>query len=234
MGPSALRMRLVKGLNLGCGVSGGGPSHGAPYESFFLFSCTGSQRRRSSKTLEENHNANLRPLGVLYHLLVVEWHGAHPRSTGMRTQVRVCSADAGVCHAWQGAGEMSNNNCKSVNHKRCHLGEVVWHMSRRGRYGYYMCGVRVHSAGTRARSPHSTLPPLCPYSWGWAHPERLAKILQNPGSNCGASRTGDTHGSAWVKGGARGRQQGPVRDFWPILRILTQNSTQFHDLRFLP
>ena len=38
-------------------------------------------------------------LGVLRPLLAVEGQGAHPRASGVRKQVWVCSADAGVCHA---------------------------------------------------------------------------------------------------------------------------------------
>ena len=62
---------------------------------FFFQAYTGSQRTRSSRKLGESHNANLRTLGVLYPLLVIEGQGAHPQASGIRKQVGVCSADAG-------------------------------------------------------------------------------------------------------------------------------------------
>ena len=54
-------------------------------------------------------SANPRTLGVLYPLLMVEGQGAHPRASGIRKQVWVCSADAGVCHALKAAGEISKD-----------------------------------------------------------------------------------------------------------------------------
>ena len=68
---------------------------------------TGCQRTCSSTKLGGNHNATLRTLDVLYVLLVVEGQGAHPRATGIRKQVWVCRADAGVEHAWKAAGKVS-------------------------------------------------------------------------------------------------------------------------------
>ena len=47
-------------------------------------------------------------LGVLYPLLMVEGQGAHLRASGIRKQVMVCSADAGVCHAWKGESYLCN------------------------------------------------------------------------------------------------------------------------------
>ena len=40
----------------------------------------------------------------------------------------MCGADAGVCPAWKAAGEVGNNNCKSVDHMRRHSAEMGWHM----------------------------------------------------------------------------------------------------------
>ena len=63
--------------------------------------------RPSAYALKYKHwenNATLRTLGVLYSVLVVEGQGARPRASGIRKQVWVCSADAGVCHAWKAAG----------------------------------------------------------------------------------------------------------------------------------
>ena len=52
---------------------------------------------------------NLRTLGVLYFLLVVEGQGTHPRASGIRKQLWVSGADAGDCHAWKAAGKMSKD-----------------------------------------------------------------------------------------------------------------------------
>ena len=57
----------------------------------------------------ETHGANLRSLVVLYPLLMVEGQEAHPQASGNRKQVWVCSADAGVRHAWKAAGEISKD-----------------------------------------------------------------------------------------------------------------------------
>ena len=50
-----------------------------------------------------------------------------------------------------------------------HLG---WHMSLGDRDGCHKGGAPLHSTVARAGSPQTTLQvwPLCPYSWGWAHP----------------------------------------------------------------
>ena len=91
--------------------------------SFFLSRRTGSQRTRSGTKLGKPHSANLRTLGttptmlgttpttlgVLHSLLVVEGQGAQPRASGIGKQVWVCSADAGVCHAWKAAGKVSKD-----------------------------------------------------------------------------------------------------------------------------
>ena len=61
--------------------------------------------RAQVKNVGKHHNATLRTLGVLYFLLVVEVQGAHPQASG----IRKCSADAGVCHAWKAAGEVSKD-----------------------------------------------------------------------------------------------------------------------------
>ena len=45
------------------------------------------------KTLRRNQNATPSTLGVLYFLLVIEGQGAHPRVSGVRKQVWVCSVD---------------------------------------------------------------------------------------------------------------------------------------------
>ena len=71
----------------------------------FSFRRAGSQHTHSSTKLGKPHGANPSTLGVLCLLLVVEGHGAHPRASGIKKQVWVCSADAGVCHAWKAAGK---------------------------------------------------------------------------------------------------------------------------------
>ena len=78
-------------------------------DCIFSFGRTGTQRTRSSTKLGKNQNANLRTLGVRYPLLVVEGQGTHPRASGIRKQVWVCGADAGVCHAWKAAGKVSKD-----------------------------------------------------------------------------------------------------------------------------
>ena len=68
---------------------------------------------RPKTTWGGNHNATPSTLGVLYFLLVVEGQGAHPRASGIRKQVWVCSADAGVCHALKAAGTVNKDICIS-------------------------------------------------------------------------------------------------------------------------
>ena len=66
--------------------------------AFFLFLiqvCRLSVYTLKYKTCKKNHNATLGTLGVLYSLLALEGQGAHPRASGIRKQVWVCSADAG-------------------------------------------------------------------------------------------------------------------------------------------
>ena len=70
--------------------------------------------RAQVQNLWVNQSANPRPLGGLYppFLLMVQGQGAHLGVSGIRKQVWVCSADAGVCNAWKAAGEVSSNHCK--------------------------------------------------------------------------------------------------------------------------
>ena len=71
-----------------------------------FFFCAGVQAlsvRAEVTGLGDTHNANPSTLGVLHFLLVVEGQGGYPRDSWIRRQV--CSADAGVGHAWKAAGE---------------------------------------------------------------------------------------------------------------------------------
>ena len=53
------------------------------YIIFFAFRHTAPQRTRSSGKNGKPHNTNLRTLGVLYPVLVVEGQGAHPEPQGL-------------------------------------------------------------------------------------------------------------------------------------------------------
>ena len=98
------------------------PSPGVTWVFLCLFFfCIQAYRLSAYKTWQ-NHSENPRTLGVLCPLLVVEGQGAHPRASGNIKQVWVCSADAGVCHAWKAAGEISKKNGKSANQKKKSLG----------------------------------------------------------------------------------------------------------------
>ena len=90
--------------------------HPDPYWRRF-FSLSGVQAlgvRAQVQSLGENHNANLRTLGVLYSLLV-EGQVAHPRASGIRKQVWVCSGGPGL--AWKAAGEISKDIVCQQNEK---------------------------------------------------------------------------------------------------------------------
>ena len=91
--------------------------------------------------------------------MVVEGQGAHPRASGIRKHVWVCSADAAVCHALKAAG-------KSV--KILYISKTNGDVIRKKWFAAF-----VHSTVARAESPYSTLPvwPLCPFSWDRAHPD---------------------------------------------------------------
>ena len=68
----------------------------------FLSGGQAPSARAQVQTVGGNHNATPSTLGVLYPLLVVEGQGAHPRAAGVREQVWVCSADAGVLPRLEG------------------------------------------------------------------------------------------------------------------------------------
>ena len=68
---------------------------------------------------------------MLYALLVLEGQGVQPRASGVRKQVWVYSADAGVCYALKAAGEISKDIAYQSNQKDAslHWGEIFFFFS---------------------------------------------------------------------------------------------------------